>query len=148
MFEYLMPAIFMQGSSDSLLEKAYQGAVFEQKAYAKKSPKVLEILDESSKVFYSYILEKNPTIQEFIETFQEEFPDIVGAVVNYQFGEDDDHNKQCYDDCLWVIYRGHLAFRQSKLFEKLRSADADEKRVIMQELYEITQQINSRRVDL
>lgn len=36
MFEYLMPAIFMQGEHDSLLEKAYQGAVFEQKAYAKK----------------------------------------------------------------------------------------------------------------
>ena len=110
--------------------------------------KVLEILDESSAQFYAYILEKNPTAQEFIDEFQETFPDVVGAVVNYQFGDDDDYNKQCYDDCLWVIYRGHLAYRQAKLFEKLKTADGDEKRGIMQELYEITQQINNRRVDL
>ena len=37
MFEYLMPSIFMNGSSNSLLEMAYLGAVFEQRAYAKKN---------------------------------------------------------------------------------------------------------------
>lgn len=118
------------------------------KPYAKRSEKILDILDESSAQFYAFILSKDPSVQGFIDEFQETFPDIVGAVVNYQFGEDEDYNKQCYDDCLWVIYRGHLAYRQTKLFEKLKVADGEEKRVIMQELYEITQQINNRRVDL
>ena len=36
MFEYLMPAIFMAGESDSLLECVYKGAIFEQMSYAKR----------------------------------------------------------------------------------------------------------------
>lgn len=89
------------------------------------------------------------TTSEFISVLNsDEFSEIVGAVVNYNFSEKDDLNKQIFEDCLWVLYKSNLLNRQAELSENLLKANEVDRSLIMEELKEIIKKINGKKVDL
>lgn len=88
------------------------------------------------------------THSEFIDGLLDDYSETIGAVVNYNFSDDEEINSQVFEDCLYLLYKNQLLKKQDELSKKLLVVSADEKNAIMNELKDIIMKINSRRVDL
>lgn len=110
--------------------------------------KLIELLPEELKKVGVIAVSCSSTAEFISALNSDEHAEIVGAVVNYNFSEDEETNKNLFEDCLWLVYKAKLLEKQSYLSERLLSGVSDsEKTDIMNELKSIIAKINSKHID-
>lgn len=110
--------------------------------------KIVDLLSDDIR-FVGAVANDVKTNSEFIAKLtDEQYLEIVGAVINYNFSDDKEVNKRDFEDCLWLIYKSNLLERQNQLSEKLLTASNDDRPLIMEELKSIIEKINNRLVKL
>lgn len=122
-------------------------ATLRQKRFASASPKISDYLVGEYREMFGFVIEERPSAGEFIAEFSEKYDEVVGAIVNFLFVEDESLNKQLYEDCLWLVYRTYLTSKQGEITEKMKN-EPSERRNLMREYNEIVQKIKDRKVEL
>ena len=120
-----------------------------RKTTGKHDPeKIVDLFDGELK-----FVAESARITNFAEEFiaklaEEQYLEIVGAVVNYDFSEDKELNQRVYEDCLWNLYKAKLLSRQEELMNRVSTETGEDREKIMAELRDIIKKINSREVEL
>lgn len=115
--------------------------------YTTNLEKYVQLFDSDTQEIAQFLV-TSASVQEFINKFENTNSELVGEIVNYNFTEDNQVNKQLFEDCLWIVYKNNLQAQQTKLTQQLTTATGEERVSLMKQLMKISQQINSRRVDL
>ncbi len=106
-----------------------------------------EHLDEKFKDIFNFLKSDDKSVAKFIATFEEEYSEDVGEIVNFNFEEDEQINNEQFNDCLWLAYKYGLEKEKQGLLDKLDSATNEEKREIMAQVMQISQRINNRSME-
>ena len=115
-----------------------------RKPYVKNVDSIIEFIESPYAEFVVFLTEKERSVAEFINQFDELYNEEVGEIVNYIFLDDEKENEEIFNDCFWLIYKEGLNRKKDELLLKLSSASPDEKKDIMKKLMEISQKIDKR----
>ena len=121
--------------------------VLRNKKYANLPIRLAEYLDDKFKTMLGFLTNEEGSVQKFVERFEDEYPEDIGEIVNFNFEEDDQINAEQFKDCLWLVYKNGLENEKQAMLEKLDGANAEEKREIMAQIMQISQRINNRSME-
>lgn len=120
-----------------------------RKTTGKHNPEKIVSLFNANLQFVAESARVSASAEEFIDKLaDEQYLEIVGAVVNYDFSEDKELNQKVYEDCLWNLYKSKLLLKQEELMSKLSTETGEVREKIMAELRDIIKKINSKEVEL
>lgn len=121
--------------------------ILRDKRYVKIPDGFSRYFEEKFKDMFKFLISEEKNVAKFIERFEEEYPEDVGEIVNFNFEEDEQINVEQFNDCLWLSYKDGLEKEKQELLDKLECVGNEEKREIMAKIMHISQRINNRSIE-